>query len=177
MISTAYAASEAAVHAGPFYTEAHFWVNVAFLLVIGLAWRPVARAIAAALDARAAKIKGRIDEAHRLREEAQELLATYQRKQRDAMREAEEIIAHAKSEAERLAHQAARDLEVQMKRREQMALDRIAQAEAQALKEVQHTAVDIAIAAASNVIGESLSAGQRSTLVDQSIRTLPGKVH
>lgn len=178
MISSAFAATtEAAAHAGPFYTEAHFWVNVAFLLVIGLAWRPVARAIAAALDARSAKIKGRIDEAHRLREEAQELLATYQRKQRDAMREAEEIIAHAKAEAERLAQQAARDLEVQMKRREQMALDRIAQAEAQALKEVQHTAVDIAIAAATNVIGDSLSAGQRGALVDQSIKGLQGKLH
>jgi len=177
MISAAYAATEAAVEAGPFYTEAHFWVNVAFLLVIGLAWRPVARAIAAALDARSAKIKARIDEALRLREEAQELLAAYQRKQRDAMREAEEIIAHAKSEAERLSRQAAQDLEVQMKRREQMALDRISQAEAQALKEVQHVAVDVAIAAASRVIGDSLTPAQRGTLVDESIKTLPGTLH
>jgi F-type H+-transporting ATPase subunit b len=177
MISTAYAASEAAIHHGPFYTEAHFWVNVAFLLVIALVWRPVARAIAAALDTRSARIKSRIDEAHRLREEAQEMLAAYQRKQRDAMREAEEIIAHAKAEAERLARQAAHDLEIQMKRREQMALDRIAQAEAQALKEVQHAAVDIAIAAATKVIGEGLSAGQRETLVSRSIQDLPGKLH
>ena len=87
MISTAFAAAaehgaavaEHAAHHGPFYTEAHFWVDVAFILVVALAYRPVSRAIAAGLDARAAKIKSRLDEAHRLREEAQELLATYQR--------------------------------------------------------------------------------------------------
>lgn len=173
MIPAAHAAAEAV----PFYADAHFWVNVAFLLVIGLAWRPVARAIAAALDARSAKIKARIDEALRLREEAQELLATYQRKQRDALREAEEIIAHARAEADRLSKQAAEDLEQQLKRREQTALERIAQAEAQALKEVQNAAVDVAIAAASRVIGETLSPNQRGTLVDNAIKALPGTLH
>jgi F-type H+-transporting ATPase subunit b len=177
MISIAYAATEAAHGAVPFYADAHFWVNVAFLLVIGLAWRPVSRAIAAALDARSAKIKARLDEAQRLREEAQEMLAAYQRKQRDAMREAEEIIAHAKAEAERLAQQAARDLEAQMKRREQMAMDRIAQAEAQALREVQHRAVDVAIEAARAVIGDSLGSAQAAELIDQSIRDLPNRMH
>lgn len=182
MISAAYAAeaahevAHAAAH-GPFYMEPHFWVDVAFVLVVALAFKPVSRAIAAALDARAAKIKARLDEAHKLREEAQEMLATYQRKQRDAMKEAEEIIAHAKSEAERLAKQAAADLEVSMKRREQMAMDRIAQAEAQALKEVQHLAVDVAIGAAQKVIGESLSAEQTGALVDGAIKELPGKLH
>jgi F-type H+-transporting ATPase subunit b len=182
MISTAYAAGteahggHAAAH-GPFYTEAHFWVDVAFILVVVLAWKPVSRAIAAALDARSAKIKARLDEAHKLREEAQEMLATYQRKQRDAMKEAEEIIAHAKAEAERLAKQAAKDLEISMKRREQMALDRITQAEAQAVKEVQHLAVDVAVAAAQKVIGSSLSAAQTQTLVDGAIQDLPAKLH
>ena len=176
MISTAYAASEA-VHSAPFYAEAHFWVNIAFLLVVGLAWRPVSRAIAAALDARSAKIKARLDEAQRLREEAQELLAAYQRKQRDAMREAEEIIAHAKAEAERLAQQAARDLEAQLKRREQQAMDRIAQAEAQAVREVQNLAVDVAVAAAQSVIAGSLSSTQATALVDPSIRVLYSSLH
>lgn len=178
MISVAYAAdaAHAAAH-GAFYTEPHFWVDVAFILVVALAFKPVSRAIAAALDARSAKIKSRLDEAHKLREEAQEMLATYQRKQRDAMKEAEEIIAHAKSEAERLAKQAAKDLEVSMKRREQMAMDRIAQAEAQAVREVQNLAVDVAIGAAQKVIGESLSAAQTGSLVDNAIKDLPGKLH
>ena len=177
MISTAYAAGAGAAAHGPFYAEAHFWVNIAFFLVVALAYKPVSRAIAAALDARAAKIKSRLDEAHKLREEAQEMLATYQRKQRDAMKEAEEIIAHAKAEAERLAKQAAKDLEASMKRREQMAMDRIAQAEAQAVREVQNLAVDVAIGAAQKVIGESLSAAQTGALVDNAIKDLPGKLH
>jgi len=176
MISTAYAAAAGGAHV-PFYAEAHFWVNVAFFMIVALAYKPVSRGIAAALDARAAKIKARLDEAHKLREEAQEMLATYQRKQRDAMKEAEEIIAHAKAEAERLAQQAAKDLEVTMKRREQMALDRIAQAEAQAMKEVQNLAVDVAIGAARKVIGDSLTASQTASLVDNAIKDLSGKLH
>jgi F-type H+-transporting ATPase subunit b len=177
MISVAYAADAAHAAHGAFYQQAHFWVDVAFILVVALAFKPVSRAIAAALDARSAKIKARLDEAHKLREEAQEMLATYQRKQRDAMKEAEEIIAHAKAEAERLAKQAAKDLEVSMKRREQMAMDRIAQAEAQALKEVQNLAVDVAIGAAQKVIGESLSGAQTGALVDNAIKELPTKLH
>jgi F-type H+-transporting ATPase subunit b len=182
MISSAFAAAvehgaEAAHHAGPFYTEAHFWVDVAFILVVALVYRPVSRAIAAALDARAAKIRARLDEAHKLREEAQEMLATYQRKQRDAMKEAEDIIAHAKSEAERLAVQAAKDLEESVKRREKMALDRIAQAEAQAVRDVQNLAVDVAITATRKVIGESLSTVQSAALVDTAIQDLSAKFH
>lgn len=176
MISVAYAA-DAAHHAGPFYAEAAFWVGVAFFLVVGLAFRPVVRALGAGLDARAAKIKARLDEAARLREEAQEMLATYQRKQRDAMKEAEEIIAHAKAEAERLAAQAAKDLDASLKRREAQAMDRIAQAEAAALREVQNVAVDVAVAAARQVLSSSVSADQAARLVDNAIAELPQKLH
>jgi len=184
MISVAYAAEHgaeaahaAAHHAGPFYTEPAFWVGVAFFLVVALAFRPVGRALGAALDARAAKIKDRLDEAARLRDEAQEMLATYQRKQRDAMKEAEEIIAHAKSEAERLSKQAALDLEEQLKRREKQAMERIAQAEAQALKEVQNLAVDVAMNAAQQVLAQSVSAQQAASLIDSAIQDLPRKLH
>lgn len=176
MISAAYAA-EAGHHAVPPYADPAVWVALSFIVVVSLAFRPVARAIAAGLDARTAKIRARLDEAHKLREDAQEMLASYQRKQRDAMKEAEAIIAHAKSEAERLSHQAAKDLEQAMKRREQMAMDRIAQAEAQALKEVQNLAVDVAVAAAREVIGQSLSAAQSTALVDHAIQELPRKLH
>lgn len=177
MISTAFAATAGASHAVPFYADAAFWVGVAFVLVVGLAFRPVSRALAASLDARAAKIKARLDEAHKLREDAQEMLATYQRKQRDAMKEAEEIIAHAKAEAERLSAQAAKDLEAVLKRRESQAMERIAQAEAQAMKEVQNLAVDVAVAAAREVMASSISAEQAAALVDNAIRELPKKLH
>lgn len=176
MISVAYAA-DAAHHAVPFYADAAFWVGVAFFLVAGLAFKPVFRALGAGLDARAAKIKARLDEAARLREEAQEMLATYQRKQRDAMKEAEEIIAHAKAEAERLAQQAAKDLDASLKRREAQAMDRITQAEAAALREVQNVAVEVAISAARDVLASSISADQAAKLVDKAIAELPQKLH
>ncbi|MEO5373636.1 MAG: hypothetical protein H7840_05085, partial [Alphaproteobacteria bacterium] len=80
-----------AAAAGPFYAQPEFWVAVAFLIVVGFSFRKVTRAIAAALDMRAEKIKAKLDEARSLREEAQALLAEYQRKQRDAMNEAEDI--------------------------------------------------------------------------------------
>lgn len=178
MISTAYAAAAAdAHHAVPFYADAAFWVGVSFFTVVILAFRPVVGAIGAALDGRAAKIKARLDEAHKLREDAQELLATFQRKQRDAMKEAEEIIAHAKAEAERLSKQAAKDLEEALKRRETQALERISQAESQALKEVQNLAVDVAVNAARSVMSQSLSDAQKAALVDSAIQDLPRKFH
>lgn len=179
MISIAYASEAAGAvhHAGPFYAEAAFWVGIAFLVVVGLGLRPVLRALGAGLDTRAATIKARLDDAARLREEAQEMLATYQRKQRDAMKEAEEIIAHAKSEAERLAKQAAADLDASLKRRETQALERISQAEAAALREVQNVAVDVAVSAAREVLASSISADQAGKLVDSAIAELPQKLH
>ncbi|MGE5514727.1 MAG: F0F1 ATP synthase subunit B [Bacteroidota bacterium] len=179
MISTAFAAEHAAAghEAAAFYADPHFWVYLTFVVVVALAFKPVFAAIGAALDGRAAKIKARLDEAHKLREDAQEMLATYQRKQRDAMKEAEEIIAHAKSEAERLSKQAAKDLEEALKRRETQALERIAQAEAQALKEVQNTAVDVAMSAAQQVLAQSVTDAQKAALADAAIADLSRKFH
>jgi hypothetical protein len=91
--------------------DVHFWEAVAFFLAVALVWKKASAAINAALDQRAAKIREELDQARRLREEAQQTLANYQRKQRDALKEAEKIIEHAKAEAERLGAQAARDLE------------------------------------------------------------------
>ncbi len=176
MISVAYAA-DAAAHSDSILANPSFWVGVAFFLVVGLAFRPVVGALGAALDGRAAKIKARLDEAHKLREDAQEMLATYQRKQRDAMKEAEEIIAHAKSEAERLSKQAAKDLEEALKRRETQALERISQAEAAALKEVQNVAVDVAMSAAQQVLTQSVTDAQKAALADAAIADLPRKFH
>ncbi|HLO77783.1 MAG TPA: F0F1 ATP synthase subunit B [Magnetospirillum sp.] len=181
MISTAFAAEHGhqanASLADAILTNPHTWVYAAFGLVVFFAFKPVFRAITAALDGRAAKIKARLDEAHKLREDAQEMLATYQRKQREAMKEAEEIIAHAKSEAERLSKQAAKDLEEALKRREAQALERISQAEAQALKEVQNVAVDVAINAARAVLTQSVSEAQKSALADAAIADLPRRFH
>lgn len=179
-ISSAIAATEhaaEAAHHGPFYTEAEFWVGVAFVVVVALAFRKVYGAITAGLDARATQIKGKLDEARKLREDAQALLAEYQRKQRDALQEAEGIIAHAKHEATRMQAEAEASLEASIARRETQAMERIAQAEAQAMAEVRDLAVDMAIAAAGKLIAEKIPADAQDLLIEDSIKGLSGKLH
>jgi len=180
LISVAQAAEAAAEHAhehGGFFSEAENWVAITWLIVVSLLAKPVFRGITAALDMRREKIRTRIDEAERLRAEAQELLASYQKKQRDALKEAEAIVAHAKAEAERISAQAALDLEELLKRREQQAVERIAQAETEALREVRNTAVDIALSATRRLIVEQLGADQASGIIDAAIKDLPGRFH
>ena len=130
------------------FESPEFWVAVGFVVLVVGAARPAMRAITSGLDARGERIRATLDEATKLREEAQHLLADYQRRQRDAMKETEEIVAHAREQAARLTEQASSDLDAAMKRREQLALDKIAQAEAEALREVREISVDLAVAAA-----------------------------
>lgn len=154
-----------------------FWVAVAFVIVVaGLAWKG-GPAITAMLDGRAAKIKDELEEARRLREEAQQMLAEYQRKQRDALKDAEQIVAAARAEAERAAEQAARDLEAAIERRERLAVEKIALAESKASAEVRNTAVDVAIAALRQLLAKELDPGRRSRLIDDAIAELPGRLH
>ncbi|MFA7428864.1 MAG: F0F1 ATP synthase subunit B [Rhodospirillaceae bacterium] len=176
MISAAYAA-EAGAHAAPFYATPEFYVAAAFILVVALAYRPVMRAVTAGLDTRAGQIKGKLDEARRLREDAQALLAEYQRKQRDALQEAESILTHAREEAARLKTEAEAGLEASIARREQQAVDRIAQAEAQAVAEVRNLAVDIAIGAAGKLVAGQMTAERANGLIDGAIKDLPTKLH
>src|SRR5258707_15341217 len=100
---------------------AEFWVLVAAVIFVAMVFKPVGRALTGGLDARAARIRGELDEARRLREEAERLVAEYRAKQQEAAAEAEAIVAHAKAEAERIAAQGARDLEQALERRQRMA--------------------------------------------------------
>jgi F-type H+-transporting ATPase subunit b len=178
-ISIAAAAEAAAQHAehGGLFSDAETWVAITWLIVVGLLAPKVYRSITAALDLRRERIRSRIDEAERLCDEAQQMLASYQKKQRDAMKEAESIIAQAKAEAERLAAAAARDLEELIKRREQQAVERIVQAQAEAVRDVRNTAVDIALAATRQLIVESLPPERAAELVDAAIKDLPNLLH
>ncbi len=153
------------------------WLVLALVVLILIAFRPAKRAILGALDSRADRIREELEEAQRLREEAQAALANFQRRQRDALGEAEEIIAHARAEADRLREHAAEELETTLKRREAMAMDRIAQAEAAATAEVRGVAVDVAISAAREVIAGQLDKTKASALVDDAIKDLPNKLH
>jgi F-type H+-transporting ATPase subunit b len=154
-----------------------FWFLVAFVIFIGAIWRPVSRGVGTALDSRAGKIRSDLDEAEKLRVDAQDLLASYQRKQRDAAKEAEAILSHARDEVGRMRVRAAADLERFVARREQMAVERIELAEASAVAEIRALAVDIAIDAASSLIEASMQGDRADTLIESSIEDLSGRLH
>ncbi len=157
--------------------SAEFWVAVAFIAFVAGVFKPGRKAILGALDRRATKIKSEIDEATRLREEAQATLAAYQRKQREATEETEEMLEYAKEEAELLRRRTLSELEEALGRRQQQALDHIAQAEVEATKEVRNRAVDIAVAATMRTLEENLDAKRGNDLIQAAIEELPKKLN
>lgn len=154
-----------------------FWVTVAFLIFIGLAARPVCRLLATSLDRRAKFIGEEIDQAIALREEAQAVLSTYQKKQRESMREAEEIIQKANLEARRITKEAEADMEETLKKRMKMAMDKIEQAERKAIQDVQDHVIDITVAATKNIIEGKLSGPARDELVRRATNDIQKKLH
>ena len=162
---------------GEFFHDPELSVAIAFVLALVLVGKRAWATLAGMLDARALKIKTELDQAAKLRDEAQRALASFQRKQRDALQEAAAIVKHAKEEAERYAEKAKRDLDAALERRERLASEKIALAEAKALAEVRDTAIDVAIGAARQVIAEGLGAQQSAALVDQAIADLPRRLN
>jgi len=157
--------------------EAEFWVAVAFVLFIGvLGYFGVHKLILSSVDQRRDKIKAELDEARRLKEEAQALLAEYQRKQHEAEEEAAGIIAGARAEADRMVVEASAKMEEFVARRTKMAETKIAQAEAQAVSDVRAAAADAAVAAAEKVLTESVKGDVADKLVAKGIEDL-NKLH
>ncbi len=155
-----------------------FWVLVAFLAFLALIlYYRVPAIVTKALDDRADQIRKELDEARKLREEAQSLLADYQRKAREAEKEAQSIIEQAKREAEALAADSRRALTESLDRRSKIAEEKIARAEAQALGEVRSTAVETALAAAQEILKARTGGLTGEALVSQSIGDLRGKLN
>lgn len=155
-----------------------FWVLVAFIAFVALlVYFRVPAILGKALDERAEGIRKELDEARKLREEAQALLSDYQRKAREAEKEAESIIEQAKREAEALAADARKALTETLERRSKIAEEKIARAEAQALSEVRSTAVETALAAAQEILKSRAGGETGNTLVSQSITDLRGKLN
>ena len=154
------------------------WVAVATILFVVLVlYLKVPGKIGEALDSRAKEISDELEQARLLREEAQALLANYQRRTANAEQEAEDIIERARTEAEQLAAEMKASMEEQVARRTKLAEDKIAQAEAQAVQEVRASAVDVAISASRKVISDSLSADKAQELVARSITDVSNKLH
>ena len=153
------------------------WTAVGLLIFLAIALYYGLRPVLKGLDRRAEKIRKDIDEAERLREEAQRTLAEYKKKQREAQREAEEIVEHARTEAKRMRERAEKDLEEQLKRRERLTMEKIEQAEAKALAEVRNRAVDIAVAATEQLMRDNLTDKASGQLVDQAIKDVQQRLN
>jgi F-type H+-transporting ATPase subunit b len=160
-----------------FLSSPEVWVAFAFFVFVLLTAKPIGRAIGTGLDGRAAKIKAQLDEARALRDEAERLLAEHQRKQIAAVKEVEAILARAREEAERVRRETAVNLEAAFVRREKMAIDKIAQAEVQAVADVRNQAIAVAIAAAAKLLRENIDAGKADALIEDSIKELDRKLH
>jgi F-type H+-transporting ATPase subunit b len=157
---------------------AEFWVAVAFVaFLLILLYYGVPKLIAKALDDRAEAIRKELDEARRLREEAQALLADYQKKHRNVGQEADIIVETARREAEALANETRISLKESLERRTRMAEEKIGRAEAQAVDEVRASAIDVAVAAAEKILREKMAGGGDASLIDQSIRDLRGRLN
>jgi F-type H+-transporting ATPase subunit b len=167
-----------AVAGEPFWMNPTFWVGVSFAILVGLMLRAkVPAMITQALDERAAGIKKDIEEARRLREDAEKLLADYKKKHADAETEAKAIVDNAKREAEALAAETRKSLQETIQRRTKLAEDKIARAEAQAVAEVRSTAVDVATTAAERMLAEKMTGAGGTSMVDQSIRELKARLN
>jgi F-type H+-transporting ATPase subunit b len=157
---------------------AEFWVAITFVVFVGLLGCVGAHTrLLKGIDDRRERIKSELDEARRLKAEAEALLATYRRKQQDAEREAETIVASAKNEAERLAAEAEAKIEEFIARHTKMAENKIAQAEAQALADVRSAAADVAVAAAEAILSRSVKDKLADDLLAKGIADFKDKLN
>lgn len=176
----ALAATPAFAAKGPFFSlgNTDFVVLLAFILFISiLVYLGVPGMIGGLLDKRANDIQKELDEARALREEAQSILAGYERKQKEVAEQASQIVESAKAEAARAAEQAKEDLKVTIARRLQAAEDQISSAEAAAVKEVRDTAITVAVGAATDVISSGMAAKDANSLIDAAIKDVGEKLH
>lgn len=158
--------------------SAEIAVLVGFLLFVGLVvWYRLPALIAGLLDKRAERIKSQLDEARQAREDAQKLLASFERKHAETEREAETIVERARKEAKRASEQAHVDLEESIARKLKSAEERIAQAEAAATREVRNAAASAAVAAASEVLSSRMDATQADSLIDDGIATVASRLN
>ena len=164
-------------HAG-LLGDSTLWVLIGFLIVVGIfLWQKVPSLIGAKLASRADEISNQLDEARSLREDAQKLLADYQKRQREAEAEAQAIIEQAKDDAKNMANEARAKLDEQLARRKKSAADRIARAEAQAINEMRSKTADMAVAAAREIIAGRVDDRSQSALIDKAISDVRGRLN
>jgi F-type H+-transporting ATPase subunit b len=160
------------------FLEAEFWVAVSFFIFAAIVWKVGGfRAITEGLDQRGKRIQAELDEAKRLREEAAQVLADYQKRRGEAEREAQEIVALAKEEAQRAADEAHQRMQDFVKRRTAAAETKIAQAEAQATAQVRAAAADAAIEVSETILRERMAGEAAQELISRSLADVRRKLN
>ncbi|TWG89605.1 F-type H+-transporting ATPase subunit b [Mesorhizobium sp. J18] len=158
--------------------DATFWATIGLIVFVAiLIYMKVPGMLSRALDQRAERIRNELDEARRLREDAQQLLAEYQRKRQEAEKEAEDIVNAARREAELIAQEARERTEDYVARRTALAEQKIAQAERDAVSEVRSSAVDIAIEAARRLLTEKVDVKTTHDLFKSSVQQVKSKLN
>jgi F-type H+-transporting ATPase subunit b len=158
--------------------DATFWALVALIIFLGiLAYMKVPAMLAKQLDARAERIRDELEEARRLREEAQQLLAEYQRKRKEAEKEAADSISASRLAAATMSAEARQRTEEYVARRVALAENKIAQAEQDAVNEVRARAVDIAVEAAGRLLAERVDGKVSADLFKSALRDVRSKLH
>ena len=153
-----------------------FWVAIAFLVFVVLVFKPMKLTVLSGLDAKISNIRQEVEEAEKLREEAQSLLAKYQRQQRQAQEDAETIIARAREEADQHRINAETAIKEMIRRQEDQAREKIKQAEAAAVQQVREYSVDLAMAAAETLLTDQLSGEKGARLLDKNIEEISRKI-
>jgi F-type H+-transporting ATPase subunit b len=156
-----------------FLSDPIYWYALAVVLFFILIFVAGRKPILAALDAEIAAVRAELEQAKKLHAEASATLADYKKRQREALREAEEIIAHAKAEAAQLREQTDVELKRALQRHEEKALQRIRSAEEEAIVEVRAAVIDQAVAAARAALASHLDPAQAERLADQAIAEVP----
>ncbi|MFO1210830.1 MAG: ATP F0F1 synthase subunit B [Amaricoccus sp.] len=161
-----------------FLNNTEIVVSIGFVIFVGvLIYFRVPNLIAQKLDERAIRIKAELDEARALRDEAQTLLASYERRQAEVKAQAEDIVTAARAEAQRAAEQAKVDIAQSVERRMHTATEQIAAAEQAAVRQIRDEAVNVAIAAAGDVLRDNTKAQDANRLIDAAIREVGDKLH
>lgn len=152
--------------------DTSLWVGISFAMFAFVAYKMGGKAITRGLDAKIDEVKQEVETAERLRVEAQELLAQYERKQRDAEKEAKTIIDNAKNQAIQLQENAEKDLEDLMQRRETQLKERLKRVEESAIAEVQSHAADLVVQATTEALQNSLDAKSAKALSENTIASV-----
>ncbi len=163
---------EVSGHGGAFYENPEFWVGLAFVLVVLMLARPIGRIVNAMLNKRIEAIADRITEAQKLNEDAQKLLAEYEKKFLNAEKEAKNILRKSEREIELLKDERLKKLEAEMNMKQKEAEQRIKTAQESAVKEITALASEMTIKALKEVLAKSLDKKSQTKLIDESIKTI-----